>query len=111
MLRPRPSGRRGLTALAAPQKKEAGGKKLYEDKGKPSAADEGPLDDPVAEKLRQQKCAAQQRRGSAARHACGPAAARLPRTLPVLAVGKRAAPDELTQRAKACGLGARAAAS
>lgn len=38
------------------QKKDTGSKKLYEDKGKPSVADEGPLDDPVAEKLRQQKC-------------------------------------------------------
>jgi hypothetical protein len=33
-------------------------KKAYEDKGRVAAADEGPLDDPVAEKLRQQKCAA-----------------------------------------------------
>lgn len=83
MLRLRPSGWRGLSALAPPQKKDAGGKKLYEDKGKPSAADEGPLDDPVAEKLRQQKCApgdrgeappdmhaALQRRGGLARCPC-----------------------------------------
>lgn len=33
------------------------GKKLYEDKGKLAVVDEGPMDDPVAEKLRQQKCA------------------------------------------------------
>ena len=33
-------------------------KKAYEDKGRVTAVDEGPLDDPVAEKLRQQKCAA-----------------------------------------------------
>ena len=37
------------------QKKEAP-RKAYEDKGR-VASDEGPLDDPVAEKLRQQKCA------------------------------------------------------
>ncbi|KAK9831396.1 hypothetical protein WJX81_000730 [Elliptochloris bilobata] len=37
------------------QKKEAVSRKLYEDKGKPFVADEGPLDDPIAEKLRQQK--------------------------------------------------------
>ena len=36
------------------QKKEVG-KKFNEDKGR-STVDEGPLDDPIAEKLRQQRC-------------------------------------------------------
>lgn len=46
------------THLAEPsvcsQKKEVG-KKFNEDKGR-STVDEGPLDDPIAEKLRQQRC-------------------------------------------------------
>ena len=36
------------------QKKEVA-KKSYEDKGRLHAIDEGPLDDPIAEKLRQQR--------------------------------------------------------
>jgi hypothetical protein len=37
------------------QKKEVA-KKSYEDKGRLQTIDEGPLDDPIAEKLRQQRC-------------------------------------------------------
>jgi hypothetical protein len=43
-----------LTAACGLQKKEVV-RKTYEDRGRSAVVDEGPLDDPVAEKLRQQR--------------------------------------------------------
>jgi hypothetical protein len=44
-----------LNRRGAPLQKKEVVKKTYEDKGRSAVVDEGPLDDPVAEKLRQQR--------------------------------------------------------